>query len=127
MKYVVSYELPYVHQVMVGVDASSSDEALKLCQNAFESGTIWDNSVGMPLLLDDFEEDEASCLKWKIQAVESLPDPDGSVKELRRRESALQAWNALIMAMEVSEKPGDGTHSRQLDEAYHLAKKVFNH
>jgi len=36
MKYVVSYSLPYLHRVMVGIEASSEEAALTKAQAFFD-------------------------------------------------------------------------------------------
>lgn len=56
MKYLVKYALPYVHHVVVGIEADSAEDARAKAEVAFDSGDIWDNTPTMPLLHDSYEE-----------------------------------------------------------------------
>lgn len=49
-KFVVSYELDYVHTVRVGVIALDAETAKNTAEEAFDAGTLWDNMPEMPLL-----------------------------------------------------------------------------
>lgn len=44
MKYVVQYELPYVHRVQVGIEAGSQEEAIARAQQLFDGGDIWNDT-----------------------------------------------------------------------------------
>ena len=118
MKFAVSYELEYVHRVMVGIEASSEEEAQQVAEEHFDQGTIWDDTLALPLLFDDFEEKDDNVLEWKVESIESFPDPDASVLEIRRKEYAFAACRALIQAMAFDEKP----NTNRLNEAVRLAR-----
>ena len=55
-KFLVEYELPYVHLVRVGIQAKNEESAISIADQAFTDCTIWDNTLEMPLLYDDYEE-----------------------------------------------------------------------
>ena len=95
-KFVVSYELDYVHRVMVGVAAETAESALSAADAAFKAGSLWDNTPGMPLLFDDYEEtDGGQVLAFQAMPLAEFPRPDASVAEIKRRESAFRACRLL--------------------------------
>lgn len=55
-KHVVSYSLPYSHDVMVGITAESPVRAIATAEALFDDGTIWDDTDDVPLLRDDYDE-----------------------------------------------------------------------
>lgn len=91
-RYVVEYEVPHIHRVQVGVFAESDEDAASKAEKAFDIGDIWDDTPDMPLLMDDFEEDENAGvpLKFKVIAsnLDAFPEPDASVTYLRNAEQA---------------------------------------
>lgn len=68
-KFAVTYELAYTHRVVVGVTAGNAEDAIAIAEEAFDAATIWDNAADMPLLFDDFEEDEAKSLVFSAEEV----------------------------------------------------------
>ena len=54
--YEATYTLQYLHRVTVGLEADDPESALRIAQQAFDEGLIWDDTPAMPLLYDDFEE-----------------------------------------------------------------------
>lgn len=90
-KFVVEYNLDYVHTVTVGVEANDADEACAKAEAAFDAATLWDNTAKMPLLYDDFEEvDGGQPLAFTATPVDEWPSPDGSVRHLMLRAEARQ-------------------------------------
>ena len=104
-KYVVEYQLPYVHFVQVGVMAESSEAAIKAASTAFDLGTIWDNTPTMPLLTDLYDEasnssDPFQPLKFEAEQVEEWPQPDPTVLGIERDNAAKEACRLLLQAYE---------------------------
>ncbi|AOU98250.1 hypothetical protein BI364_10020 [Acidihalobacter yilgarnensis] len=121
-KYVVSYSLDYAHEVHVGIEAENEEKALEKAANAFDEGTIWDDTPEMPLLYDEFDEVEGSSLEFNIEsAVEAFPKPDASVIQMRRENFARKACEDLVEAFKP-ENPSDGFSPDLLFEAYQKAR-----
>jgi hypothetical protein len=100
-KFIVEYTIPYVHRVMVGIHAKSSNSALGLGEKCFADGSIWDDTATMPLLFDDYEETDAPGVPVEFKVVEEVeewPEADHSVKAIRRRDAAFRACVALLDA-----------------------------
>lgn len=99
--FVVEYELPYTHRVQVGVFATSAEEASAKAEEAFNLGTLWDNTLEMPLLFDDYEEDGNAgvALEFRVIAKGAFPEPDGSVRGMVRAAKA----SAVLTALEKGE------------------------
>jgi len=55
-KFVVSYEIDYVHRVTVGIEALNETEAQQLAEQAFNDATLWDDTEALPLLSDECHE-----------------------------------------------------------------------
>lgn len=128
MKFIVGYTLPYVHRVMVGIEAESEEEALEKAQAEFDEGTLWDDTETMPLLLDEYEEvDDGGVLEFRIeQALPEggvYPSPDASVLAIRQDNAARQAAALLVAAYEAGED-GGSIAWEDLDEAYAAALKA---
>lgn len=120
---IVEYTLPYRHRVQVGIPSIDDDEAIAAAQTAFEAGTIWDDSLAMPLLFDDFEEEDSGLDFVVASIVEAWPAPDASVLQKRCEASAMAACRSLVSAMrlrELADVPPDDV-DRALSEALNLA------
>jgi len=128
MKYIVQYTLPYTHRVMVGIDADSSDEAIKKAQSLFDAGDIWQDSAEVPLLLDDYDERGDGPLHFTVEqelANEApWPEPDASVITLRQRDAAFLASRLLVEAYCRGEARGGSVDWEDLDQAYQAALRV---
>jgi hypothetical protein len=102
--FIVEYELPFIHLVRVGIQAADEAAAIELARDAFSKGTFWDNSRDMPLLYDDFEEDDSSPLdepvEFKAEACKVWPVPEACVKTIERNAAARRACEWLIHAHE---------------------------
>ncbi|THD11384.1 hypothetical protein [Metallibacterium scheffleri] len=117
-KFVVSYELPYVHHVRVGIEAEDAERARAAAEDLFNSADLWNDTPDMPLLMDEYEEDgdAGTVLEFEAVHVEEWPDIDGSVKEIHRHGSA-DAFVAAFLEWEHNGAPVD-----ELDSLVALAK-----
>ncbi len=121
-KFVVSYTIPYRHDVSVGVIASDSIEAIHIAQAAFDNGTFWDDSEAMPLLHDDFEEvDDGNVFALKAEGIDGDFDRDSSVIHLRQQRKAIEACKALIVAYANGATAGGSIDWADVDAAHALA------
>ncbi|HSH28976.1 MAG TPA: hypothetical protein VK971_03625 [Thiohalobacter sp.] len=127
MKYIVEYTLPYLHRVQVGIVAESEQAAIAKAERLFHEGEIWDDTPDVPLLFDDFEEDDTSGAVLRFTVVETVdesrgswPEPDGSVLELRRRDNAYRAARMLVQAGRA------GFDRKWLDQAYRHALQAID-
>ena len=102
--YIVEYELPYTHLVRVGIQADDEAAAIKLAKDAFAQGIFWDNTPAMPLLYDDFEEDDSSPLdepvEFNAEECKVWPAPAACVKTIVSNAAARRACEWLIHAHE---------------------------
>lgn len=97
-KFAVTYEIDYIHRVVVGVSATDLESAITKAKFAFDDASIWDNTSRMPLLFDDYEEvSETETLHFKGEEVSDFPEPDASVIAIKQRELAFYACQSLLM------------------------------
>lgn len=121
-KYVVEYQLPYFHFVQVGVMAESLEAAIKAASNAFDLGTIWDNTPTMPLLTDLYDETSNSTepfqpLKFEAEEVEEWPQPDATVLQIERENAAMETCRLLLQAFEHQDSGDETFLSAALESA----------
>jgi hypothetical protein len=95
-KFAVTYTIDYQHRVVVGVKAKDTVSAEEIALNAFSQCTIWDNTPDMPLLFDDYEDIEAETLSFSSEEVAEFPQPDSSVTDIKKKEFAFLACQALL-------------------------------
>ena len=130
-RYVLEYELPYVHTVQVGIEAISPEAAEQRAFELFDAGEIWDNTHETPLLYDDFDETGDAPLTFTIEQElaidEPWPEPAVCVKELQRREEAFKACRLLIDAYRRGEERGGSIDWGELDQADQAALKGVPH
>jgi hypothetical protein len=119
--FVVSYEIDYVHRVLVGITADSLEAAQQIAEQAFNDGTIWDDTTAMPLLSDEYHEVEGESLVWESVAVEQLPEPDYSVRQLKKEQAAMRVCCGLVEAYQQGEANGGSIDWEDLDQLIPLA------
>ncbi len=124
MKYVVQYTLPYQHCVMVGIRANNPDAAITKAETLFNQGDIWQDTVTVPLLHDDYDETGDSPLHFTVEQElaedEPWPELDASVTMVRKRDAAFQAARLLVNAYSHGEA-GDCIDWYELDRAHEAA------
>ena len=123
--FVVSYEIDYVHRVSVGITADSPEAAQQLAEQAFNDATIWDDTAAMPLLSDEYHESEGESLVWESVAVAQLPEPDHSVRQLKKEQAAMQVCRSLIEAYQQGEANGGSIDWEDLDQLIPVAMQAL--
>jgi|GEM_PF-2661920 len=101
-KFIVTYEVNYVHRVQVGVTAFDHDAAILSVRKALDTGSILDDCQAMPLLYDEYNEVGDDSLNFIAEPVDNFPVPDESVKVNQRKENAFKACSTLVQAMQLA-------------------------
>ena len=120
-KFIVSYQLDYVHSVSVGIEAQNQAEAQQIAKQAFNEALIWDNTEAMPLLSDDYQESGDERMVWECERVEQFPEPDHSVQRLKQEQAAFRVCRGLIEAYQRGEVSGGSIDWEDLDQLLPLA------
>jgi len=123
--YVVAYEIDYVHRVSVGITADSTEAAQQIAEQAFNDATIWDDTAAMPLLSDEYHESGDESLVWECVAVEQLPEPDHSVRQLKKEQAAMRVCRGLVEAYQQGETNGGSIDLDDLDQLFPLALQAL--
>lgn len=126
-RYVLEYELPYVHTVRVGVTAVTDECAIKQASELFEAGTVWDNTDQVPLLYDDYDETGDAPVTFtvieKLPADAGWPEAASCVSQIQRREAAFEACRLLVDAFHASDTRVADIDYDKLRYAYEVALK----
>ena len=134
MKYIIQYTLPYEHRVMVGIEAENPDAAIAKAGELFDQGDIWNDTERTPLLFDDFEETSNAGVPLTFTVENEVsgdwPEPDVSVKAIRRRDAAFNAAHLLVNAYQHVEanglEPNGGIDWDKLKLAYKAALEAMS-
>ncbi|OAH96748.1 hypothetical protein A1353_23945 [Methylomonas methanica] len=124
-RFVVSYEIDYVHRVSVGITADSPEAAQQIAEQAFNDASIWDDTAAMPLLSDEYHEVEGESLVWESVAVAQLPEPDYSVRQLKQEQAAMRVCRGLIEAYQQGETNGGSIDWEDLDQLIPVAMQAL--
>ncbi|WP_456448741.1 hypothetical protein, partial [Thiolapillus sp.] len=66
-KYIIQYRMPFVHEVHVGIEADSEEEALRIAREQLESGQeIPVNNPLYPVLRDTLREAENATPRYTV-------------------------------------------------------------
>ena len=125
-KFVVSYQLDYVHSVSVGIEAQDQAEALQIAEQAFNEALIWDNTEALPLLSDDYHESGDERMVWECEPVEHYPEPDHSVQRLKQEQAAFRVCRGLIKAYQRGEASGGSIDWEDLDQLLPMALEALD-
>jgi len=123
--FVVSYEIDYVHRVSVGITAENPEAAQQFAEQAFNDASIWDDTAAMPLLSDEYLESGDESLVWECVAVEQLPEPDHSVRQLKKEQAAMQVCRGLVEAYQQGEANGGSIDWENLDQLIPMALQAL--
>lgn len=123
-RFIVSYTLPYRHDVSVGITAASAHEAVKIAEAAYWDATLWNDTDEMPLVYDDYEEADEACsggpLEFHAEEWDGEFVREACVLQLRREQAAMAACKALVTAYAKGADGGSISWS-EIDDAYELA------
>ena len=125
-KFVVSYQLDYIHQVSVGIEAQDQAEAIQIAEQAFNEALIWYDTEAMPLLSDDYHESGDERIVWECERVEQFPEPDHSVQQLKQEQAAFRVCRGLIEAYQQGEASGGSIDWEDLDQLLPLALEALD-
>jgi hypothetical protein len=124
-KFVVSYQIDYVHRVSVGIEAQDQAEAQQIAEQAFNEALIWDDTETLPLLSDDYHESGDESMVWECEPVEHYPEPDHSVRQLKKEQAAFRVCRGLIEAYQKGDASGGSIDWEDLDQLLSLALKAL--
>jgi hypothetical protein len=124
-KFVVSYEIDYIHRVSVGIEAQDQAEAQQIAEQAFNEALIWDDTETLPLLSDDYHESGDENMVWECEPVEQFPEPDHSVKQLKQEQAAFRVCRGLIEAYQQGETSGGSIDLEDLEPLLPLALEAL--
>lgn len=125
MKHVVEYALAYNHIVRVGIDADTEAEAIAKAKELFDAGDIWNNTPAVPLLMDEFEEQEDNLLDFVVHSVaDEYPDPDYSARKVTDERAYKAVAQRFIAAFRDGESNGGSVDWDALGQAFEVATQA---
>ncbi len=124
-KFIVSYQLDYIHSVSVGIEAQDQAEAQQIAEQAFNEALLWDDTEALPLLSDDYHESGDERMVWACERVEQFPEPDHSVQRLKQEQAAFQVCRGLIEAYQQGEASGGSIDCEDLNQLLPLALEAL--
>ena len=95
-KFEVVLALNYKREILVGVKAINKESALEIVKEAFDCGTLWDNSQAIQLLDDDYEALGHRPLYLQAQETQAFSKPSYSVRNDEQFEAAKTACLYLL-------------------------------
>jgi len=117
-KHIIRYRMPFVHEVHIGIEAESQEEALQIARELLEAGReVPLNNPLFPVLRDSLTEADGATPQYAVLKrvdTKHWPQPDDSVDMLRRRHFANLAASLLVQAIERQ----DAIDRELLDQAY---------
>ncbi|MCA8355610.1 hypothetical protein ABEG10_38390 (plasmid) [Burkholderia cenocepacia] len=111
-KFVATIDVDYVQRVAIGIEASSADHAKAQLRRAYETGTLFNDSAKMPILMHAFEpvRPDAPLQLASFDEVDDLPEADPSVDTMKCIGSAhalLRFARYVAELIEEAEDPHD--------------------
>lgn len=121
-KFIVEYTLAYDHVVRVGIEAEDSEAACEKAEALFEDGSIWDDSAEVPLLYDDYEEQNDNTLEFKATELTDgqYPEPASCVIQAKETNAYRAVARAFLKAYAAGAN-GGSIEMSDLDDAWGLA------
>ena len=115
-KFIVSYEIDFIHRVTVGIEALDESEAPQRAEQAFNDATLWDDAEALQPLSDEYHEAGDESMAWECEAVEHYPEPDHSVQQLYKDQAAFRVCRGLIEAYHQGEISGGSIQWEDRDQ-----------
>jgi len=113
-KHIIQYRMPFMHEVHIGIEADSEEQALQIAREQLESGHEAPvNNPLYPVLRDSLREAENATPRYTVLKhikAPYWPKPDDSVEAIQRRHFANLASRLLVQAFE-GKRQGESTAS----------------
>ncbi|WP_029134148.1 hypothetical protein [Sedimenticola selenatireducens] len=108
--------------------AESPDVAIARASELFDQSDIWQDKAEVSWLYDDIGEfgDAGIPLEFTVESevAGDWPEPDASIKALRRRDAAFQTAHLLVEAFRRGTERGGSIDWGDLDHAYRMAMEA---
>ena len=116
-----------MHKLLATVVLSTQIDAdISADASRHYAALIWDDTEAMPLLSDEYYESGDESLAWECEPVEHYPEPDHSVKQLKKEQAAFRVCRGLIEAYQRGEASGGSIDWEDLDQLLPLALKALD-